>query len=376
MIKLTPPMGWNTWNTFAEKINEELILRSADIHSDSGLKDAGYEYIVIDDCWALRSRNEQGRLVPDPDKFPRGMKFVADYIHSKGLKFGMYSCCGVMTCQAYPASCNYEYTDAETFASWGVDFLKYDYCYKPEGLRGKDLYRRMGLALANCGRDILFSGCSWGADDTPSWIETTGANMWRSTPDIVDSFDSVKSIIKQQYGILPYGGLDCFNDMDMLTVDMRGKGNVGLKGMTDDEYRLHFAVWCMLASPLMIGCDIRSLSDVSRATLTNKTLIEINQDQRCIKPYIRLHDGNDDLPIIIRHLSNGDLAVAFVNMTDGRAFFWVPTDDIGLPTFAHKTFTGTEAYTGDSVEAVNGTIQRFVEPHTAAVIRLKVVDKQ
>ena len=146
----------STFYTFAEKINEELIIRSADILTDSGLKDAGYEYIVIDDCWALRSRDKQGRLVPDPDKFPRGMKFVADYVHSKGLKFGMYSCCGVMTCQAYPASCNYEYIDAETFAEWGVDFLKYDYCYKPEGLRGKDLYRRMGLALANCGRDILF----------------------------------------------------------------------------------------------------------------------------------------------------------------------------------------------------------------------------
>ena len=122
MIKLTPPMGWNTWNTFAEKINEELILRSADILAGSRLKKSGYEYIVIDDCWAKRSRDKNGRLVCDEQKFPHGMKYIADYIHKKGLKFGMYSCCGVMTCQAYPASCNYEYIDAETFAEWGVDF--------------------------------------------------------------------------------------------------------------------------------------------------------------------------------------------------------------------------------------------------------------
>ncbi len=368
-------MGWNTWNTFAEKINEELILRSADILAGSRLKKSGYEYIVIDDCWAKRSRDKNGRLVCDEQKFPHGMKYIADYIHKKGLKFGMYSCCGVMTCQAYPASCNYEYIDAETFAEWGVDFLKYDYCYKPDGLNGKDLYRRMGLALANCGRDILFSGCSWGADNTPEWIGTTGANMWRSTPDIFDTFDSIKTIIKSQYNILPYGGLGCFNDMDMLVVGMGGKGFVGLKGCSADEYKLHFAVWCMLASPLMIGCDIRETDDVTMSILTNADLIAINQDARCNKPYIRLHDGNEDLPIIIRALENGDLAVAFVNMTDGPAFFWVPTDDIGLPTFAHKTFAGKEIFSGDSVGAVNGTIQRHVAAHSAAVLRLSVVNK-
>lgn len=375
MIKNTPAMGWNTWNTFAEKINEELILRSADVLAESGLRECGYDYIVIDDCWAERSRDANGRLQCDKSKFPHGMKYVADYVHAKGLKFGMYSCCGTMTCQAYPASCNYEYIDAETFAEWGVDFLKFDYCYKPEGLRGKDLYRRMGLALANCGRDILFSGCSWGADNTPEWIRTAGANMWRSTPDINDSFESVKTIIKQQYGILPYGGKDCFNDMDMLIVGMDGKGNVGLKGCTCSEYALHFAVWCLLGSPLMIGCDIRELSDEAKAILTNKKLIAINQDERVNQPYIRLHDGNDDLPIIVRYMANGDIALGFINMTDGPAFFWVPTDDIGLPTFAHKTLIGEEIFSGDDVTVVNGTVQRRVEAHSAAVFRLRFVKK-
>ena len=174
-------MGWNTWNTFAQNISEELILQSADAMVETGLKDEGYEYIVIDDCWALRERDKAGNLVPDPAKFPHGMKYVADYIHAKGLKFGMYSCCGTMTCARYPASYNHEFADAAAFAEWGVDFLKYDYCFKPNFADGKMLYRRMGLALANCGRDILFSGCSWGADKTHEWIGSTGANMWRST---------------------------------------------------------------------------------------------------------------------------------------------------------------------------------------------------
>ena len=375
MLKLTPPMGWNTWNTFAENIDEQLILQSVDVLCESGLKDAGYEYIVIDDCWAKRERDENGRLVCDSVKFPHGMKYVADYVHSKGLKFGMYSCCGVLTCQAYPASFNYEYIDAETFASWGVDFLKYDYCYKPNGVSGRDLYRRMGIALANCGREILFSGCSWGSDNTPEWIETTGASMWRSTGDIFDSWESIKDLIKRQYAILPYGGLGCFNDMDMLVVGMGGKGFVGLKGCSLSEYRTHFAVWCMLSSPLMIGCDIRKMSNETLSLLTNSELIAINQDARCNKPYIVLHDGNEDLPVIVRLLANGDLAVAFVNLTDAKAHIWRSIDDLGLPSFAHKTFVGKEIFSGKEVRAVNSAIRFEVEAHDCAVIRLKVVNK-
>lgn len=375
MLKLTPPMGWNTWNTFAEKIDEQLIMQSADALIESGLKDAGYEYIVIDDCWALRERDKDGRLVCDPIKFPHGMKYLADYIHSKGLKFGMYSCCGMMTCQSFPSSFNYEYIDAETFASWGVDFLKYDYCYKPSSIAGKELYRRMGIALANCGRDILFSACSWGADGTHEWIETTGANMWRSTGDIVDTFESIKDLIKRQYNILPYAGLGCFNDMDMLVVGMNGKGHVGLKGCTQDEYNLHFAVWCMLASPLMIGCDIRSMTEETKALLTNKELIAINQDSRCNKPYILCQDSDENRPIIIRLLENGDVAVCFVNMTDGVSRMWLSTDDIGLPSFAHKTFVGKEIFSGEQVRAVNGAIMSVVKPHSAQVFRFKVVNK-
>jgi alpha-galactosidase len=160
-----PPLGWNSWNTFTWDINEGLIREVADAFVSEGFKEAGYEYIVIDDCWSLKERDVGGRLVPDPVKFPGGMKALADYIHSKGLKFGMYSCVGTRTCAGYPGSFEHEFQDAALFAEWGVDYLKYDYCYKPSQISGALLYKRMSLALKNCGRDILFSACNWGTDN-------------------------------------------------------------------------------------------------------------------------------------------------------------------------------------------------------------------
>ena len=233
----------------------------------TGLLEKGYEYLVIDDCWSLKERDGNQRLVPDPVKFPHGMKAVADYVHSKGLKFGMYSCAGNLTFPGYPGSFEHEFTDARTFAEWGVDFLKYDYCYHSPIIHGQYLYRRMGLALENCGRDILFSACSWGADQTQEWIKTSAASMWRSTGDIFDTWESVKDLVKQQEKLHPYNGVGCFNDMDMLIVGMYGKGNVGLKGCSDTQYKTHFSIWALLGSPLMIGCDIRSMNEETKAIL-------------------------------------------------------------------------------------------------------------
>jgi len=375
MVTSTPPMGWNSWNTFAENINEALILDSAREICRHGLDRLGYRYVVIDDCWAKRERGKDGRLVCDETKFPRGMKALSDDLHAMGLKFGMYSCAGIMTCARYPASYDREFLDAETFASWGVDFLKYDYCFRPERAQGADMYRRMGLALANCGRDILFSACSWGADKTHEWIATTGANMWRSTGDIVDSWASVKQLIKKQYDILPYGGKDCFNDMDMLVVGMNGKGNVGVSGCTADEYRLHFAAWCLFASPLMIGCDVRSLDEETKKILTNKALIDIDQDPRRNAVILRLFCGNEDLPILVRYLANGDVALGFFNMTDGNVFMAASADDLALPSFTGKTFVGTDVYTGEEIRTVNDALMRTLAPHSCAVFRLKVVDR-
>ncbi|MGN0556524.1 MAG: glycoside hydrolase family 27 protein, partial [Acutalibacteraceae bacterium] len=177
MTTLTPPMGWNSWNTFWGNANEQLLFETADKMVETGLAASGYNYIVIDDCWSLPERDENGRLVADPAKYPNGIKAVTDYIHSKGLKFGIYSCAGTLTCANYPGSYDHEFEDAKTFAEWGVDYLKYDYCNRSPLVDGAMLYRKMGLALANCGRDILFSACSWGADETHKWVRESGAAM-------------------------------------------------------------------------------------------------------------------------------------------------------------------------------------------------------
>ena len=182
MIAQTPPMGWNTWNTFANDINDELIRQTADAMVELGYRDAGYEYVVIDDCWSLKERDyTTGRLVPDPQKFPRGMRDLADYIHSKGLKFGMYSCAGVRTCAGYPSSFDHEYEDARTFAEWGVDLLKYDFCNFPNYANNKNRYLTMSMALRSTGREIVFSGCNWGRGDPWNWMRSIGAHMYRST---------------------------------------------------------------------------------------------------------------------------------------------------------------------------------------------------
>ena len=375
MIKNTPPMGWNSWNTFGGKISEQLIFDTADKLVETGLKDLGYEYLVIDDCWSLRERDENGKLVPNPEKFPNGMKAVADYVHSKGLKFGMYSCAGNLTCGGYPGSYEHEFTDAATFAEWGVDFLKYDYCYHNKIIHGKYLYRRMGLALKNCGRDILFSACTWGSDNTAEWIRETGANMWRSTGDIFDTWESVKNLTEQQDAILPYGGAGCFNDMDMLIVGMYGKGNVGLNGMNDTQYKTHFSIWALLGSPLMIGCDIRNMTKEALDILSNKELNKINHDADC-RQVIKhsLFEGRE-IKAYARMLENGDIAVGFFNLSDKKATVKFILDDLGLPESTGKTLEMHEVWTGETVTVKNGTFIKGIEAFDSLVYRCKVVNK-
>ncbi len=392
MIRYTPPLGWNTWNTFGANINEALILESADAMVASGLKDAGYEYIVIDDIWALRKRDENGRLVPDPEKFPHGMKYVADYVHEKGLKFGMYSCAGYLTCAGYPASYDYEWIDAKTFAEWGVDFLKYDYCYHPTTERGDILYKRMGLALANCGRDILFSACSWGADYTREWIKETGATMWRSTGDIFDGWNSVKSLAQDQLQRQDLNGIGCFNDMDMLIVGMGGKGNVGAEGgCTYDEYVFHFSLWALLNSPLMIGCDIRSMTEETKTILMNKDVLAINQDPAGRQPFFvngnytprEKRTPNDpfyasyplNAPIIAKYLDNGDVALGFFNMDDNERYMSMTVDNIGLPITTGKTISATDVWSGETYSDFNGTFNFVLKPHSCRLFRCKIVDQ-
>ena len=375
MIKNTPPMGWNSWNTFGADINEKLIFETADKMVETGLLDAGYDYLVIDDCWSLKERDKDGRLVADPEKFPHGMKAVADYVHSKGLKFGMYSCAGNLTCAGYPGSFEHEFTDAETFAEWGVDFLKYDYCYHSNIIHGKYLYRRMGLALKNCGRDILFSACSWGADNTAEWMRETGANMWRSTGDIFDTWESIKKLTEEQDAILPYGGAGCFNDMDMLVVGMYGKGNVGLEGLNDVQYKTHFSIWALMGSPLMIGCDIRNMNEETHRILTNKELIKINQDKDCRQVFKLPNHWNDNVKIYARNLENGDIAVGMFNFGGEKAVVRMTIDELGIPESTDRTLKLENVGDNETVTVTNGAFIHDIEPCGCLVYRCKVVKK-
>lgn len=368
-------MGWNSWNTFGADINEKLIFETADKMVETGLLDAGYDYLVIDDCWSLKERDNDGRLVADPEKFPHGMKAVADYVHSKGLKFGMYSCAGNLTCAGYPGSFEHEFTDAETFAEWGVDFLKYDYCYHSNIIHGKYLYRRMGLALKNCGRDILFSACSWGADNTAEWMRETGANMWRSTGDIFDTWESIKKLTEEQDAILPYGGAGCFNDMDMLVVGMYGKGNVGLEGLNDVQYKTHFSIWALMGSPLMIGCDIRNMNEETHRILNNKELIKINQDKDCRQVFKLPNIWNDNVKIYARNLENGDIAVGMFNFGGGKAAVRMTIDELGIPESTDRTLKLENVWDDETVTVTNGAFIHDIESYGCLVYRCKVVKK-
>lgn len=378
MFQKTPPMGWNSWNTYGENISEDLIMQMADTMVEKGYLEKGYTYLVIDDCWSLKERDNEGRLQADPVKFPHGMKYVADYVHSKGLKFGMYSSTGTETCAGYPASFDHEYIDAETFASWGVDYLKYDYCFRPLTTPGRVLYHRMGTALANTGRDIVFSACSWGADETHKWIKETGAHMWRSTGDIFDTWESVKKLTYQQLDILPYGGMNCFNDMDMLIVGMHGKGNVGLNGCTSLQYRTHYSIWALFGSPLMIGNDIRDMNDYDYETLTNEELIAINQDES-FRQLARLTvygcwDSTDCL-MLYRPLSNGDPAIGMFNLSDKDNSFGFVIDEMGIPVSSGKTLLLHDVWSKEDHLVKNETYTEKIEAYGSRIFRAKLVNK-
>ena len=376
MTVSTPPMGWNSWNTFGKDINEELILKTAEFISESGFKDCGYDYVVIDDCWAEKQRDENGNLCADKEKFPHGIKYIADKIHELGLKLGIYSCAGPLTCAGYPGSYEREFKDADRFASWDVDFLKYDYCYHSEITHGKLLFRRMGTALACSGRDILFSACTGGLDETAEWIKSANAQMWRSTPDIMDNWSSVKSIIYAQEKYLTTNGKGSFNDMDMLIVGMNGKGNVGLGGCNTTEYRTHFSAWAFFGSPLFIGCDILNMDDETKKILTNKQVIAINQDKGYMQPY-RIgikRMNNDERLIFVKQLDNGDFAILILNMSDEEQFMCFMPDELGLSLCCKKTLLLKDLWTDEEHKMENELYKTMIEPHGCQLLRAKVTD--
>ena len=306
-LALTPPMGWNSWNHFGCHVDEALIRETAQAMVLSGLRDAGYRYVVIDDCWQV-ARDTVGEIVPDPDRFPSGMKALADYVHSLGLKFGLYSDAGRLTCQKRPGSRGYEFQDARTYARWGVDYLKYDWCnHGDQNVVAS--YRTMRDALYQAKRPVVFSICEWGENKPWEWAAEVG-HLWRISGDIRPAFvdrpkwgETVAGIVEIARKIRKYAGPDHWNDLDMLQV-----GNAGL---TLSESRTHFSMWAMLASPLMAGNDVRNMPPEIAEILMNREVIAVDQDSLGVPALRWISRGN--LDVWLRPLAHDEYALCVVN---------------------------------------------------------------
>ena len=309
----TPQMGWSTWNKFQGNISEDIIKGIADAMVESGLRDAGYTYINIDDCWHGQ-RDKDGFIQADPKKFPNGMKALADYVHSKGLKLGIYSDAGTGTCANMPGSLGHEYQDALQYARWGVDYLKYDWC-NTTNVNPQGAYQLISDALRASGRPIFLSMCEWGNSKPWKWAREIG-HSWRTTPDIWCSFDSLRVFEAgySQFGVMQciafndslrqYAGPGYWNDPDMLEV-----GN----GMSENEDRAHFTMWCMMASPLILGNDLRNMSEETRNILLNKEMIAIDQDALGVQGWHCMDRGG--LQFWLKPLANGSWAFTILNPT-------------------------------------------------------------
>src|SRR5882762_1421543 len=296
----TPPMGWNSWNKFACNVSEPLIRETADAMISTGMHAAGYQYVNIDDCWQV-SRDAQGNIVADPVKFPSGIRALADYVHSKGLKLGVYTDAGRLTCEKRPGSLDHEFQDAKTYASWGVDYVKIDWCHA-EGLDPEVQYAKFREALSQAGRPIVFSICNWGVKAPWTWGPSTG-NLWRTTGDIKDTYDRMSVIGFSQNGLEKFAGPGHWNDPDML--------EVGNGGMKRDEYRTHMALWALLAAPLLAGNDLRSMTAETKDMLTNAEVIAVDQDPKGMQGHRVWDEG--PLEIWVKPLANGSRAVGLFN---------------------------------------------------------------
>ena len=360
----TPRLRLNSWNKFGCNVSEDLIRQAADALVSTGMKDAGYQYIVIDDCWQV-SRDNEGNIVPDAQRFPSGVKKLADYIHSKGLKFGIYSDAGTGTCQNRPGSRGYEFQDARQYAAWGVDYLKYDWC-NHSTQNSQASYAIMRDALVKSGRPIVFSLCEWGSTQPWLWAKDIG-NLWRTTGDIVpkwstqkkDDFLGVVEILDLQDGLQTYAGPGHWNDPDML--------EVGNPGMSPTEYRSHFVMWCILAAPLMAGNDIMHMTDDTRAILTNREMIAIDQDALGIQGHRVRKDG--DLEIWSKQLSDGSRAVALLNRGAGEQKMTANWTDIGYPESLSAQVR--DIWNHKDLGKKSGSFSADVPSHGVVVIKVK-----
>jgi alpha-galactosidase len=353
----TPPMGWNSWNKFADKVDDKTVREMADAIVSSGMKDAGYVYVNIDDTWE-GERDAQGDIQPN-GKFP-DMKALADYVHGKGLKIGIYSSPGPKTCAGFEGSYQHEAQDAKTWAAWGIDYLKYDWCSASKVYQPSDMpavYKKMSDALKATGRPIVFSLCQYGLQDVWKWGASAGGNLWRTTGDIQDTWEKMAAIgFDKQTGLGQYAGPGHWNDPDML--------EIGNGGMTRPEYVTHMSLWAMLAAPLLAGNDIRSMSDNTRDILTNKEVIAVDQDP--LGQQGRLISKEGATEVWAKQLENGDLAVALFNrggVMTGVAVYWAI---LGL-NGKHKV---RDLWRHESLGAMRDGYSADVQQHGVVMLRI------
>jgi alpha-galactosidase len=374
----TPPMGWNSWNKFSCNVNEKIIRETADAMVSSGMKDAGYLYINIDDCWQGK-RDSLGFIHPDPDRFPSGMKALADYVHSKGLKLGIYSDAGAQTCGGRPASRGHEYQDAITYAQWGIDYLKYDWC-NTDDLNAVGAYTTMRDAIYSAGRPMIFSLCEWGQNKPWLWAKNVG-HLWRTTGDIYACFDckvdhgtwfslGVMYILDLQQGLRNYAGPGHWNDPDMLEV-----GN----GMSVNEDRAHFSMWCMLAAPLISGNDLGNMPKETKDILTNKDVIAIDQDSLGVEGF--KYSASDSVEIWFKPLVNDDWAMCILNRSlNSRSvsFDWnkeTVSDSLSNrdAAFDKTTYSIRNLWTKEKAGTTKSKLKAEVPGHDVLVLKLSKI---
>jgi alpha-galactosidase len=369
-LALTPPMGWNSWNKFACNVSDELIRGMADAMVKSGMKDAGYQYVVIDDCWQV-SRDQDGNIMADAQRFPSGIKALADYIHSLGLKFGIYSDAGSKTCAGRPGGQGHEYQDALKYAAWGVDYLKYDWC-NTTTQDAKASYANMRHALDASGRPIVLSICEWGTAKPWLWGKEVGGNLWRTTGDIKDQFEGkikwpdggccgygVLDIADMQVGLESFAGPGHWNDPDML--------EVGNGGMTDTEYRSHFSLWAILAAPLIAGNDLRAMTPAVHDILTNREVIAVDQDSFG-REGTRM-SKNGDLEVWARPLQGGYRAVVLLNRGSSEQTITVNWEELRYPS--HLSAAVRDLWQQKDLGRFTGTFSAPVAPHGVVMVTVK-----
>ncbi len=359
----TPPMGWNSWNKFGCNVSEDLIRQMADAMVKSGMKDAGYQYIVIDDCWQVE-RDRNGNIVPDPKHFTSGIKALADYVHSRGLKFGIYSDAGSMTCAKRPGSLGHEYQDALQYAAWGVDYLKYDWC-NTTTQDAKAAYALIRNALNASGRPIVLSMCEWGTAKPWQWGKSIGGNLWRTSGDISDMWQSkdkdhlgMLDILDLQVGLESYAGPGHWNDPDML--------EVGNGGMTTDEYRAHFSLWSLLAAPLLAGNDLRDMKPEIHDILTNKEVIAVNQDPLGSEGRRVRKDGG--LEVWAKQMQDGSRSVVLLNRDTSEKEITVSWEDIGYP--GHLSASVRDLWRAKDLGQYKEKFSARVAPHSVVMVKV------